>query len=89
LRDHGLDEDQLFEVLEIAAVFNFTNRLSSAIGGRPDPDFFELARPRRQLAREPLSRGWAASRNPTSGSVRTGRRLSCGPAPTISARLAY
>ena len=40
LRDLGLAEEEIFDVMEVAALFNFTNRVSSAVGGRPDPEFF-------------------------------------------------
>jgi uncharacterized peroxidase-related enzyme len=42
LRDVGLDEEAVFEAIEIAALFNFTNRVASAIGSHPDPEFYEL-----------------------------------------------
>lgn len=40
LREAGLGEREVFSVCEIASTFNFTNRLSSALGFRPDPEFF-------------------------------------------------
>jgi uncharacterized peroxidase-related enzyme len=40
LRTVGLQEKEIMEVIQIGALVNMTNRLSTAIGSRPDPDFF-------------------------------------------------
>jgi uncharacterized peroxidase-related enzyme len=39
LRDAGLSEARIYNVVEMAAAFNFTNRMSSGFGMRPDDDF--------------------------------------------------
>ena len=39
LRDAGLTDAKIFYVIEIAALFNFTNRIMSAYGMRPDDEF--------------------------------------------------
>lgn len=41
LRAAGLGEDAILEVIELVAAFNFTNRVSAAVGGRPNPEFFQ------------------------------------------------
>lgn len=45
LRAHGLSEREILEVVELAAVMNMTNRISSALGSRPDPEFFDEPQP--------------------------------------------
>jgi uncharacterized peroxidase-related enzyme len=40
LRDVGLDEEAVFEAIEIVALFNLTNRIASGIASHPDPDFY-------------------------------------------------
>jgi uncharacterized peroxidase-related enzyme len=40
LRDTGLDEEAVFEAIEITALFNLTNRIASAIASHPDPAFY-------------------------------------------------
>ncbi|MGI5328709.1 peroxidase-related enzyme [Actinomadura nitritigenes] len=40
LREHGLSDEQILEVIEVAAFFNYTNRLTTAIATRPDDQFF-------------------------------------------------
>jgi uncharacterized peroxidase-related enzyme len=39
LRDAGLSEARIFNVIELAAAFNFTNRWTAGYGARPDDDF--------------------------------------------------
>jgi uncharacterized peroxidase-related enzyme len=39
LRDVGLSDAKIFYVIELAAMFNFTNRIMSAYGMRPDDEF--------------------------------------------------
>ena len=46
LRDAGLSDAKIFYVIEIAALFNFTNRITSAYGMRPDDEFMEHVAPR-------------------------------------------
>lgn len=40
LRDLGLTDEQIVEVIEVASFFNYTNRLTIGIGTRPDDEFF-------------------------------------------------
>ncbi|HEY9205648.1 MAG TPA: peroxidase-related enzyme [Candidatus Methanoperedens sp.] len=39
LREVGLSDAKIFYIIEIAAMFNFTNRIMSAYGMRPDDEF--------------------------------------------------
>ncbi|WP_340265848.1 peroxidase-related enzyme [Sphingobium mellinum] len=39
LRDTGLSDEEIYYVIETAAVFNLTNRMTSGYGMRPDDDF--------------------------------------------------
>ncbi|WP_182348603.1 peroxidase-related enzyme [Tomitella gaofuii] len=39
LRAAGLTDDDVWDVVEIAAMYNFTNRVSSAMGHRPNPEY--------------------------------------------------
>ena len=38
LREHGLDDHAILEAIEVAAFFNYTNRLVSGLGLQPDPE---------------------------------------------------
>ncbi|MGE0219970.1 peroxidase-related enzyme [Mycolicibacterium sp.] len=40
LRDCGLSDAAIFEAVAVTAAFNFTNRVVSALGTQPDPEFF-------------------------------------------------
>jgi uncharacterized peroxidase-related enzyme len=44
LRAHGLSDEDLWDVIEIAAMFNFTNRMAHATGMLPNPEYHALAR---------------------------------------------
>jgi uncharacterized peroxidase-related enzyme len=44
LRAVGLDDETIFDVAEIAAMFNFTNRLANATGIRPNPEYNDMGR---------------------------------------------
>lgn len=44
LRSVGLSEQAIFDVIETAAMFNFTNRLASASGMLPNHDYYAQAR---------------------------------------------
>jgi len=44
LRAVGLGEEEIFDVVETAAMFNFTNRLTSALGMVPNRDFDTMGR---------------------------------------------
>lgn len=45
LRDAGLTDSKIFYVIEIAAMYNFTNRIMSAYGMRPDEEFMAQITP--------------------------------------------
>jgi uncharacterized peroxidase-related enzyme len=45
LRAAGLSEAEIFDVVETAAMFNFTNRLTSALGMVPNREFDTMGRP--------------------------------------------
>lgn len=45
LRDVGLSDEEIFYVIETAAVFNLTNRMTSGYGMRPDDDFMASIAP--------------------------------------------
>jgi len=45
LRDAGLTDSKIFYVIEIAAMYNFTNRIMSAYGMRPDDEFMTQIAP--------------------------------------------
>ena len=45
LRDVGLGDAKIFYVIEIAAMYNLTNRLTSAYGMRPDDEFMAQTAP--------------------------------------------
>jgi len=44
LRSHGFSDEAIFDIAEVAAMFNFTNRLASATGMLPNPEYHELHR---------------------------------------------
>ena len=44
LRRVGLTDEEIFDVAETAAMFNFTNRLTSALGMVPNRDFDRMGR---------------------------------------------
>ena len=44
LRAHGLSDEDLWDVIEVAAMFNFTNRMAHATGMRPNAEYHGLAR---------------------------------------------
>ena len=44
LRALGLTDEELLEAIEVAAFFNYTNRLTSAVGVRPDARLFTAHR---------------------------------------------
>lgn len=49
LREVGLSDDEIFDLAETAAMFNFTNRLTSALGMVPNREFDAMGRaPARQ-----------------------------------------
>ena len=44
LRSHGLSDQDAWDVIEVAAMYNFTNRLALATGQMPNPEYHALAR---------------------------------------------
>ena len=44
LKSHGLTEQEVWDVIEIAAMYNFTNRMASATGMIPNREYHALAR---------------------------------------------
>jgi uncharacterized peroxidase-related enzyme len=44
LREHGLSDEDLWDVIEIAAMFNFTNRMAHGAGMLPNPEYHAMAR---------------------------------------------
>ncbi len=44
LRGHGFADEDIWDIAEVAAMFNFTNRLASATGMIPNPEYHALAR---------------------------------------------
>jgi len=44
LRAHGLSDEDAWDVVEVAAMFNFTNRMALATGQLSNPEYHALAR---------------------------------------------
>ena len=44
LRDAGWSDEEIMDITEVAAMFNFTNRLASGLGWRPNPEYVDLGR---------------------------------------------
>jgi uncharacterized peroxidase-related enzyme len=44
LRQHGFRDEDIWDIAEIAAMYNYTNRLASAAGWLPNPEYHGLAR---------------------------------------------
>jgi uncharacterized peroxidase-related enzyme len=44
LRTHGLSEADIFDLTQVAAFFNYSNRVASALGMRPNDEFYGMAR---------------------------------------------
>ena len=44
LREHGFAEEDIWDIAEVAAMFNFTNRLASATGMMPNREYQSMAR---------------------------------------------
>jgi uncharacterized peroxidase-related enzyme len=45
LRDVGLTDHELWDVVEIASMYNFTNRMALALGQQPNEEYHHLDRP--------------------------------------------
>jgi uncharacterized peroxidase-related enzyme len=44
LRGHGFEDSDIWDIAEVAAMFNFTNRLASATGMMPNAEYHAMAR---------------------------------------------
>jgi len=44
LRAHAFADEDIWDIAEVAAMFNFTNRLASATGMMPNPEYHGMAR---------------------------------------------
>lgn len=44
LRGHGFSDEAIFDIAEVAAMFNFTNRLASATGMLPNREYHRIGR---------------------------------------------
>lgn len=44
LRNHGFGDADIFDITQIAAFFNYSNRVASALGLRPNEEFYAMAR---------------------------------------------
>lgn len=44
LRAHGFGDEDIFDITQIAAFFNYSNRAASALGMAPNPEFYGMAR---------------------------------------------
>jgi uncharacterized peroxidase-related enzyme len=44
LRDAGWTDEDIFDIAQVAAMFNFTNRLASGLDWEPNPEYFSLGR---------------------------------------------
>jgi uncharacterized peroxidase-related enzyme len=42
LREHGFNDEAIFDIAEIAAMFNLTNRLMNALGGQPNREYHSM-----------------------------------------------
>lgn len=44
LRDTGWSDEEIMDIAEVTAMFNFTNRLASGLGWRPNDEYVSLGR---------------------------------------------
>jgi uncharacterized peroxidase-related enzyme len=44
LREEGLSDEAIFELAQVAAMFNFTNRLANALGWKPNEVYYSQHR---------------------------------------------
>jgi len=44
LREHGFSDEDIWDIIEVAAMFNFTNRMASATGMMPNREYHAMAR---------------------------------------------
>jgi alkylhydroperoxidase family enzyme len=40
----GWTDEDILDIAQVAAMFNFTNRLANALGWKPNPDYHGLGR---------------------------------------------
>ena len=45
LRDVGLDDHEIVELVQVVGMFNLTNRVSTALGLVPNPEYHSIGRP--------------------------------------------
>jgi alkylhydroperoxidase family enzyme len=51
LRELGLSDETIFEIAQVAAMFNLTNRMANALGWKPNEEYYHQHRePRTQEA---------------------------------------
>ncbi len=44
LREAGWADEDIFDIAQVAAMFNFTNRLANALGWHPNPEYHRVGR---------------------------------------------
>ena len=44
LREVGLSDETIFEAAQVAAMFNFTNRLANSLGWKPNDEYYSQHR---------------------------------------------
>lgn len=44
LREAGWSDEDILDIAQVAAMFNYTNRLASGLGWAPNPEYFTLGR---------------------------------------------
>jgi uncharacterized peroxidase-related enzyme len=45
LRSHGFGDEEIMDIIQTAAFFNYSNRVASALEMRPNREFYGMARP--------------------------------------------
>ena len=44
LRKDGWSDEDIMDIVEVTAMFNFTNRVANALGWKPNPEYHGFAR---------------------------------------------
>jgi uncharacterized peroxidase-related enzyme len=44
LRKDGWSDEDIMDIVEVTAMFNFTNRVANALGWQPNPEYHDFAR---------------------------------------------
>jgi len=44
LREHGFSDEDIMDIIQTAALFNYSNRVASALGMRPNREYHHMAR---------------------------------------------